>query len=963
MNTASKLADSLQSGFIDCDLTSLEKYNPKFLINDHTKGMKVLTSIEKELQTCQEFYFSVAFITNSGVTSLISILKELEDRGIKGKIITSQYQNFTEPAALRRLLKFKGIELRIVTEGNFHAKGYIFKHDDSYSFIIGSSNLTQNALSMNKEWNVKLSSLEKGSVMQNIIKEYDYTFENATVVNEQWIETYDKLYKSIKHANQNAIESEENNMISLRHINPNKMQVDALRSIEALRNQGKHKALLISATGTGKTYLSAFDVKKYSPKRFLFIVHRENIARAAMKSFKKVLGYNIDAGLLTGGKHETDSQYIFSTVQTLSKDNVLSSFDKDAFDYIVIDEVHRAGASTYQKVLEHFEPDFLLGMTATPERTDAYDVFSLFDHNIAYEIRLNRALEENMLAPFHYFGVSEIEVDGRTLDDNADFNFLICKERVDRIIEAAEFYGHSGDRTKGLIFCSRKEEAIELSRAFNCRGFNTVALTGDNSESDREAAIDALEADSGNMLDYIFTVDIFNEGVDIPSVNQIIMLRPTQSAIVFVQQLGRGLRKSFGKDYLTVVDFIGNYSNNYLVPIALYGDRSYNKDTVRKLMNTGSSTIPGCSTVHFDQITKERIYKSINNSTINRMSDLKNDYNIVKYERGYVPMMMDFMKLGMREPYAFVDRTNTGSYYEFLRLIDSDNIKPMSDRNRNLLKFYSKEILNGKRLDEAVILALLLANESITVKEVVKTIKDGFGIVTNEKNIYAAISQLNGEFIKSEAADKYGISRNIYASEILRMDPEYRQSILEGEIHKYLDDMIRYNVARFRADYESSEFRDGFILYEKYSRKDVCRILNWEKNEDSTMYGYRIKYNTCPIFVTYHKNDDISESTKYEDEFINPYCFSWMTRSNVRFESKEVIAIDRYEESGLRIPLFVKKSDSEGNDFYYMGDMTPQSRVQEEMYNDKGKVLPVVNYKFSMNDEVNDAMLNYLESN
>lgn len=195
------------------------------------------------------------------------------------------------------------------------------------------------------------------------------------------------------------------------------------------------------------------------------------------------------------------------------------------------------------------------------------------------------------------------------------------------------------------------------------------------------------------------------------------------------------------------------------------------------------------------------------------------------------------------------------------------------------------------------------------------------------------------------------------------MDPEYRQSILEGEIHKYLDDMIRYNVARFRADYESSEFRDGFILYEKYSRKDVCRILNWEKNEDSTMYGYRIKYNTCPVFVTYHKNDDISESTKYEDEFINPYCFSWMTRSNVRLESKEVIAIDHYEESGLRIPLFVKKSDSEGNDFYYMGDMTPQSRVQEEMYNDKGKVLPVVNYKFSMNDEVNDAMLNYLESN
>ena len=412
--------------------------------------------------------------------------------------------------------------------------------------------------------------------------------------------------------------------------------------------------------GTGKTYLSAFDVKKYQPGRFLFVVHRENIAREAMASYKRILGPEIDTGILTGGQKDPEAKYLFSTIQTLSKEETLRSFAPDAFDYIVIDEAHHSGAETYQRVLEYFEPKFLLGMTATPERTDGYDIFEKFDHNIAYEIRLNRALEENMLSPFHYFGVSEIKIGGELLDDNAEFNQLTCNERIERIIEAADFYGYSGDRVRGLVFCSRKEEAKELSRKFNeysnCgRRFNTLALTGESSEVERENAIKRLEQKQiEEHLDYIFTVDIFNEGVDIPTVNQVIMLRPTQSAIIFVQQLGRGLRKAYEKEYLTVIDFIGNYSNNYLVPIALYGDRSFNKDTVRKMVNSGSSIIPGCSTVNFDQITKERIFKSIDSASLQTLALLREDYRLVKYQLGRVPMMLDFMEIGSREPYAFV---------------------------------------------------------------------------------------------------------------------------------------------------------------------------------------------------------------------------------------------------------------------------------------------------------------------
>ncbi|GAB1476356.1 hypothetical protein MASR2M70_11900 [Bacillota bacterium] len=657
MSIKESLAAGLETGFIDCNLASLEQYHPKLVVNDYKRGIKVLSSILQELRQCEEFFFSVAFITNSGVASIVNTLQELDDgKKVKGKIITSQYQNFTEPTALKRLLQFKNIELKIVTEDNFHAKGYIFRREGQYSFIIGSSNLTQAALSSNKEWNVKLTSLEDGLVMQNILKEFHNTFDAATPVDDAYIEEYSKVYEGIRQAQKDFEESQgkasrANQIISLKKINPNKMQIEALWALENLRNDEKDKALLVSATGTGKTYLSAFDAAKFAPKKLLFVVHRENIARAALESYRKIFGNTRTMGLFTGKAKEIESDYLFSTIQTLSKDSSLATFDKEAFDYIVIDEVHRSGAESYQKILRYFRPKFLLGMSATPERTDGYDILKHFDYNIAYEIRLHQALEENMLSPFHYYGVQEIEINGKALDDKADFNRLVNKERVRHIIEKARFYGCDHGRVKGLIFCSRIEEARALSEEFNKPeyGYKTISLDGSSGEETREEAIKRLEQDEPEgHLDYIFTVDIFNEGVDIPAVNQIIMLRPTQSAIIFVQQLGRGLRKILRKEYLTVIDFIGNYANNYLVPIALYGDRSYNKDTIRKLINSGNSIIPGSSTINFDYITRQRIFDSINVNSMSLRKDLKKDYTLLKYELGRIPAMMDFIEYGRR---------------------------------------------------------------------------------------------------------------------------------------------------------------------------------------------------------------------------------------------------------------------------------------------------------------------------
>jgi superfamily II DNA or RNA helicase len=641
-----EVAESLRTGFIDKMHESKKEYLPELLLNDKIKGNKVVTTINNELRSCGEFCFSVAFLTKSGVAVLINEIKELEDKNVRGKILVSQYQNFTQPEALRSLLKFKNIELKIVIKGDFHAKGYIFKKDNLYDVIIGSSNLTANALCSNKEWNLKVSSKDSGMLVIDIINEFNNEFENAEIVSSDFINKYEKIYKSqisLLDRGKDIIETIENETIK-----PNLMQVEALKSLKNLRKENKNKALLISATGTGKTYLSAFDVKELNPKKFLFIVHRRNIANAAMKSFKKVVGKNKSMGLYSGNQKEIESDYLFSTIQTISKCENLNQFDKNHFDYIVIDETHRAGAATYQKILKHFEPKFLLGMTATPERTDGFDIFKYFDYNIAYEIRLHRALEENMLCNFHYYGVTDITVDEQVIEEKTPFNLLTADERVDRIIEKTRFYGCDNGNVRGLVFCSSIDESEELSKAFNNRGYKTVSLRSSNSEEERVDAINRLESDKeADKLDYIFTVDIFNEGIDIPKVNQIVMLRPTQSAIVFVQQLGRGLRKVNNKEYLTVIDFIGNYSNNYLVPIALYGDSSYNKDKLRKLISSGSNLIPGASTINFDKITRERIFKSIDTANMQMKRDLIKDYELLKFKIGRIPMMMDFLEHGV----------------------------------------------------------------------------------------------------------------------------------------------------------------------------------------------------------------------------------------------------------------------------------------------------------------------------
>ncbi|MCL5127563.1 DUF3427 domain-containing protein [Algibacter sp. L4_22] len=962
--------DSLLTGFIDKSIGSDALYQPELLVNRKIPRTKVLSTIIKELENCESFFISVAFVTTSGVAALINTFKSLEEKGVKGKILVSQYLNFTQPEALRRLSQFRNIELKIITKENSHSKGYIFKHSEYYNLVIGSSNLTSSALSTNKEWNMKVSARNSSSIVHKVINEFNNDFEIGEIVNETYIKKYEEIYKKqfLIYKKSEAELSSELNL----EITPNSMQIDALENLKNLRKQN-NKALIISATGTGKTYLAAFDAKVFNPKKLLFVVHRRNIAEKAMKTFKTIFGKSKKMGLYSGNQRELDKDFVFSTIQTISKSYHLEQFDQDFFDYIIIDESHRSGADSYIRLIEYFTPSFLLGMTATPDRTDDKDIYSLFDHNIAYEIRLNKAMEENMLIPFHYYGVTDLSVNNEILENESDFRLLTAEERVNKIISKIDFYGSDNGITRGLIFCSKKFEAKELSEKFNKRGYKTVALTSDSSEYERTDAIKLLESDDLLIkLDYIFTVDIFNEGIDIPKINQIIMIRPTQSAIIFIQQLGRGLRKTDNKYYLTIIDFIGNYKNNYLIPIALYGDTSYNKDKIRKLISEGSSMIPGESTINFDEITKEKIYASIDSAKMQLLTGLKIDYNNLKSRIGRIPMMMDFVKNDSRDPYLYVNHSK--SYFNFLSKTEKDFNSDLNANQIKLLELFSKEINNSKRIEESIILKETIISGSFDIQKLKVKIKEKYNYNISKETIYSCVSNINFEFVREKKDGKLVSVKNIYNLNILKiensifsLENEFKTLLNDSDFKAFLLDTIEYSIYNFNRKFDPNQWNDGFHLYRKYSRKDVFRILNFSENPVAqNVGGYLVSPDNkyCPIFVNYHKEEDISESTKYEDEFVNQKEFDWMSKSNRKIESKDVQSI-LGNNGVIRLPLFIKKNNDEGTDFYYMGDINPQKNnvEQSKMNSDSGKQVSVVKIRFDLENPVSDSMYQYLEEN
>ena len=944
------LIKSLKFGFVDNIKYQEGGYSPQILVNNSDEKRYVLTDLQEELSKCTAFYFSVAFVTKNGIAMIKSQLSDLMDKKVPGKILISPYLDFNDPDAMRELLKLKNVEVRLTPEKmQMHAKFYIFEHTGKQVLISGSSNLTHTALKINYEWNIKLTSTHNGEFIQNTKSEFDRIWEKSELLTPEIIDTYAQKRKKV--ISLTKINDEEKLPYSAEKIVPNKMQEAALEGLRNIREQGKDRALVISATGTGKTFLSAFDVKQYNPERMLFIVHREQILKKSLIDFQKVLGFNPSEGYIYhSGDDLTGKKYIFATIQTLSREENLKAFSKDFFDYILIDEVHKAGADSYKKVMDHFTPNFYLGMTATPERTDGQNIYEIFDYNIAYEIRLQDALENDMLCPFVYFGVKDIEINGKLIDEKSNITNLTSDERVKHILNKIDFYGVCNNQVRGLIFCSSKAEARELSIKLNQHGKRTIALTGDDDINYREKVVKQLE---DGELEYILTVDIFNEGIDIPSVNQVVMLRNTQSSIIFVQQLGRGLRKHKSKDYVTI---IGNYKNNYLIPIALFGDKSMNKDNYRRELRE-PNILSGLTTVNFEEVAKEQIFKSITNTVLSNMKILKDAYTDLENKLGRTPMLIDHLTFDNIDPIVFFNNNSFKNYADVINKFSNKTIE-LTDTESNWLSFITFELLPGKRKHELLLLQELIKNGEVSKDKFIEILETE-QLSTKDSIISSVENVLSLQFLKSQEVKKFGteplvtLEKNVY-----KLNSEVLDCFKNSDFALLFNDVIKAGL------YKTNDYPEIFTIGQKYSRRDVCKLLNWSKDEPPlNIGGYKIdkNTNTCPIFITYHKDDEISDTIKYEDELLNETTLKWFSKNKRTLESPDVKTIINSPENGLDLKLFIIKDDAEGGDFYYLGDLTIVPSTVEELVRplESGNE-SIVTMNFKLDNPIPDTLYRYI---
>ncbi|OEZ33420.1 DNA helicase [Francisella endosymbiont of Amblyomma maculatum] len=828
----------------------------QFLTN--SRKSKILDEIINQFENCEEFIISVAFVTFSGVVCILEILRQLRAKGIKGKILTGCYLNFTEPKALEKLLEFDNIELKVLNDENFHAKSFFFRSKDSWHIILGSSNLTQSALTINNEWNLLFKTTLNDITTQQILAEFDYLFAKAKYPSDI-LDEYIQIYQRASKLASISIDCISPIM------QPNKIQHEALESLQQLRDSGKNKALIISATGTGKTFLSAFDVARIKPKRCLFIVHRTNIAIKAKETFAKVIS-NKTLGLYTGD-NKTSAEYLFATVQTLKNPKVLTNFKSQEFEYIIIDEVHHAEAESYKKVLAHFEPKFLLGMTATPERSDAADIFKLFDYNIAYEIRLHQALEQDLLCPFHYFAVEDLYLESEEILAK-NFAKLVSDARVEHIVEKINFYGYSGQSRLALMFVSNVDEAKELATKLSYKGIKTKALSSQDSEQVRQTTIAQL--DSGE-LEIIVTVDIFNEGVDIPCVNQIILLRPTLSAIVYIQQLGRGLRKYQDKKFVVILDFIANYTTNFLIAVALSGDNSYDKDELKKFVVSPNNYLAGKSTITFSSIAKEIIYKNIQKTNFSQLKNIKRDYIQLKKELGRIPRLVDFQQYNFISPEVILSTKDT--YYDVLKAFKEDIVN-LDIRQYNILKFLSKEFTPAKRLYEILILEELLKSNFMSISQL-ETLVRGSLIDFEKSSFTNALLHLSLQIFTINAGRQdYEplISINAQGVRLLVADLIVDNSFL----HNQIIDLIAYNKLIYAKKYCQNKSH-GLVMYAKYTKKEIAHLLNQDyTNGGVNLAGYRVFDNKVFLFMTF---DEHKKFGVYDNKFLSQQAFSYYSKA------------------------------------------------------------------------------------
>ena len=906
-----------------------------------------LDRIRVNLRTCNEFVFSVSFIKKAGLVLLLKDIEAALSRGAKGKLITSTYQNFTDVESLRSFLRlmelYDSFECHLDFESfhddgymtiGYHSKGYFFTFGGYSELIIGSSNITRYALLKNVEWDLVVSDTNDNPVFGHMLSEFDDKWSNTFALNKDIISQYvNKLNYAIERWDMDYETTSES-------IKPNYMQRRALKELNRYRVMGMRRALIVAAAGSGKTFLAAFDARNFNPKRLLYIVHEGSILQKSLETFQEVFGNSVTYGIYNKDHADLDADFIFAGNIKLSQS--LDLFHEDEFDYIALDECHHATADSYRKIINYFKPEFLVGLTATPERMDNEDVFELFDANVPFELRLRDAIINELVVPFHYYGIRDSLIDyGLTKNQERKMIAQLASVEHCAFIRDKIEEHRSNGKLKALAFCRNITHARMMSEELG-EYYHTAYLTGKNTVGERIRAYNDLQ-DDGKELEILCTVDILNEGVDIPGCNMVLFLRPTESSTVFIQQLGRGLRKHNDKPFVTVLDFIGNsYKRSVQIAFAM-GSLSENFVMEKRLMQSlvkDNFSALGLGKygvdIQFDKESQQEIIEYIDQENFNSLSYLKQDYfNFKKYVNSeYPPRHMDFLNNDcapdlMRFLQIKISGRKTGCYYAFLQGIEEEGLPVFSDDQIGFIK-YTSSLLPLVRLHEYIVIRTLLS-DPVSEEKMRSVLFEKIQNCTGDEVDHTIRFMMKKGAIKKESER---LSLNV---------------TIDEQFAEYVEDLLTYGMTQYESNYKNSE---KFILWHNYRMDQVQ--LKLLKDPDHNQKGTYFYGDEAIVFASLKKDASIEERLAYKDKFLTASTFQWECENNISDRDLQALRLCKY------VHLFIRKVDEEHGvrlPFIYVGEgRFSNERKQEKRDSATGKENVTYLYDIPMQEELPDYL-------
>ena len=718
------------------------------MTGDKNQARYLYYQLKCSMKKAKQIDIIVSFLMESGVKMILKDLKEALDRGVKIRILTGNYLGITQPSALYLIKKelANRVDLRFYNQKgrSFHPKAYIFHYENWNEIYIGSSNISRSALTSGIEWNYKFSDVRDEKNYQLFYTTFEDLFLNHSIlIDEAELKRYSKNWKKpaiAKDLEKYEQEEIDDNVHKL--FQPRGAQIEALYALEESRCEGAKKGLVSAATGIGKTYLAAFDSKKY--KRVLFVAHREEILKQAADSFRNVRNSN-DYGFFYGKEKVTNKSVIFASVSTLGRSEYLNEkyFAKDYFDYIVIDEFHHAVTNQYKRIANYFQAEFLLGLTATPERLDGKNIYELCDYNVPYEISLKEAINKGILVPFHYYGIyDETDYSGLRIVkghyDEGELNaaYIGNRKRYDLIYKYYLKYRSS----RAIGFCCSRKHAEEMAKEFCKRGISSVAVYSNADGEYSEERNKAIEKLKKGEIKVIFSVDMFNEGVDIASLDMVMFLRPTESPVVFLQQLGRGLRTHKGKTHLNVLDFIGNYEKAGKAPLLLSGAKSFEG---KKSHEYQDMEYPEDCIVDFDMRLID-LFREMDKKTITMKMQIQQEYYRIKeLLDGQRPTRMELFTYMDDAVYQYcISHAKENPFRQYLYFLDE--INELSVEEKEIFEGIGREfitIIETTDMQKVYKMPILYSfynhgnlRMQVTEEQVLETWKEFFDTGTNWKD-------------------------------------------------------------------------------------------------------------------------------------------------------------------------------------------------------------------------------------